>query len=145
MLRDGSPDTGPLEGLRVALDWARGVGAGGTLVLAVDTPFVPPDLLARLAEDGQRTGSVCLPESDGPRGFEPLCGWYPVSCLEDLNQILADGGRAFVDLVNRAPTMLLPLDEVRRYGDPAVQFVNVNRPETLEEAKRLLASDGVAV
>jgi molybdopterin-guanine dinucleotide biosynthesis protein A len=39
----------PLGGILTALDWAQGLGEARVLTVAVDTPFLPADLVERLA------------------------------------------------------------------------------------------------
>jgi molybdopterin-guanine dinucleotide biosynthesis protein A len=45
-----NPACGPLGGILTALDWAQGLGAARVLTVAVDTPFLPADLVERLAD-----------------------------------------------------------------------------------------------
>ncbi|MEZ5686863.1 MAG: NTP transferase domain-containing protein, partial [Paracoccaceae bacterium] len=52
VLRDGFMGEGPLAGLMAGLGWAEAQGAKALVTVAVDTPFVPADLVARLAGRG---------------------------------------------------------------------------------------------
>ena len=128
--RDGSPDLGPLEGLRVGLAWARELDMTGVLVLPVDLPLVSPDLLRHLLLEGEREGEggvprgAVVPESDGPRGYEPLCAWYSPDILDGVEAAMKEGAHAPAHVLERVAVHRVPLEVVARFGDPAVQFLN---------------------
>jgi hypothetical protein len=48
VLPDTLPDHGPLAGILAAMDWAESEGQAQVVTVAVDTPFLPSDLVARL-------------------------------------------------------------------------------------------------
>src|SRR5690349_18078252 len=72
---DVRTERGSLVGLHSALTHAR----EAALVVAWDMPFVSAPLLAELRRLGERRGAAVFPE--GLRGPEPLCAYYPRSCL----------------------------------------------------------------
>jgi molybdopterin-guanine dinucleotide biosynthesis protein A len=131
---DDPPGVGPLGGICAALSWARELGAPGVLALPVDTPLVPPDLLARILElaeaEGPFTGAV-VPRSLGPQGCEPLCAWYGADLLNSVRLGIRQGIRAPVRLLGRCSVRWVSLAEVSRFGDPEVVFHNLNRPADL--------------
>lgn len=130
--------TGVLGGILTALAWAEELGRDAAVVLACDMPFVPAALLRRLARDaGARR--VSLPESDGPRGMEPLCAVYGVGCADAITRALDRGERAIISFFSDVEVRRLPLAEVRRFGDPDRLFFNVNRPEERRRAEQLAA------
>jgi len=131
-----------LGGILTALAWAEELERDAAVVLACDMPFVPADLLRRLARDagGRR---VSLPESDGPRGMEPLCAVYGVGCSGAITRALDRGERAIISFFSEVEVRRLPLRAVRRYGDPDRLFFNVNRPEERRRAERL--AEGASV
>ena len=47
---------GPLAGVLAGMGWAAGEGAASVVSVSVDTPFIPHDLLHRLAEARGRSG-----------------------------------------------------------------------------------------
>lgn len=135
---DVRPGTGVLGGILTALEWAAELGRDAAVVLACDMPFVPPGLLRRLVRDaGARR--VSLPESDGPRGMEPLCAVYGVECADAIARALDRGERAIVSFFSNVDVRRLPLAEVRRFGHPERLFFNVNRPEERRRAEELAA------
>ncbi|KQB15515.1 molybdenum cofactor guanylyltransferase [Rhodobacter capsulatus] len=50
--RAGESGLGPMAGIRAGLDWAAERGAEALVSVATDTPFLPEDLVARLAAAG---------------------------------------------------------------------------------------------
>lgn len=135
---DVRPGTGVLGGILTALEWAEELGRDAAVVLACDMPFVSPGLLRRLARDaGPRR--VSLPESDGPRGMEPLCAVYGVECADAITRALDRGERAIISFFSDVEVRRLPLAEVRRFGDPDRLFFNVNRPDERRRAEQLAA------
>ena len=136
---DVRPGTGVLGGILTAVRWADELGRDAAVVLACDMPFVPAALLRRLARDG-RADRVSLPESDGPRGVEPLCAVYGVECAGPITRALDRGERAIISFFSDVEVRRLPLAEVRRFGDPDRLFFNVNRPAERRRAEELAAS-----
>jgi molybdopterin-guanine dinucleotide biosynthesis protein A len=134
---DARPGTGVLGGILTGVSWAAEDGLDLAVVVACDMPFLPASLLKELVERG---GSewITIPASDGPRGMEPLCAAYGVGCLPAIEAALDRGDRAVVSFLRDVAVRRLELEAVRRHGDPAHIFLNVNRPEDRERAERLL-------
>lgn len=136
---DVRPGAGVLGGILTGVEWARERGRDAALVLACDMPFVPAGLLRRLADEAA-ADLVSIAASDGPRGMEPLCAAYGIDCADAIGRALDRGERAVVSFFSDVEVRRLALDEVRRYGDPARMFFNVNRPDERREADRLAAA-----
>lgn len=126
---DEVPALGALGGVRTALQRADAAGRPGALCVACDLPFVSGGLLRELVARAGDGADAVVPESQGRRGVEPLCAFYSVRALPAVVAMLAAGERRAAELVTRIQTVRLPLDEVRRFGDPAVLFLNVNTPD----------------
>ncbi len=94
VLADRRVGLGPLGGLDAALARARADGFEGALILAADMPWTPSAALRKLVAAWERRGGVCLAASASPWGFEPLCGVYPATVLDELAGALAEGARA---------------------------------------------------
>lgn len=134
---------GWLPGVRVLPDVRTGEGALGglhaalaraesdILLVAWDMPFVPSVLLAELRRRGEAgDADAVLPSSDGSRrGVEPLCAWYAASCLPHVTAALEAGDRRVIAFHDAVRVDRMTLEEVERFGDPAVLFANVNTPE----------------
>lgn len=137
---------GPLVGVLAGLDWAADQGADRLATIAVDTPFLPRDLVSKLETVGQNDGvAVAVTptrrkqplKSGGGRGYDrhPTCAIWPVSVRTDLRNMLAAGERKmglFLDRHQAKPVC---------FQDP-VAFLNINRLEDLAQAEAILqASD----
>ncbi len=137
---------GPLAGVLAGLDWAAKQGADSIVTAAADTPFFPLDLVARLTQvaEGQahplvlattpRTGDESLKSGGGKRvNRHPTFGLWPVALRNDLRAALNDGLRKVVLWTDKhdGREALFP-------ADPFDPFFNVNTPEDLAQAEKLL-------
>jgi molybdopterin-guanine dinucleotide biosynthesis protein A len=139
--------------LRVTPDLRPGLGSLGGIYTAVagapapvvcvawDMPFVSPALVRALA-DGLARHDAVLPESDGRRGVEPLCAAYGPACLDPIAERLDAGDLRAISFHQRISVGILPLAEVRAYGDPAFLFFNVNTADDLARADELWRRHG---
>lgn len=134
---DSVPAAGPLGGIHAALQWATNEGHIGSVCVPCDAPFLAAGLLRALAERAN-SNAVVLPESGGRRGIEPLCAFYPVACLPDIERQLARGEYRLTDLLHGLATRRIPLSEVRHWGEPDHIFLNVNTPEDHRRAEELV-------
>jgi molybdopterin-guanine dinucleotide biosynthesis protein A len=133
---DVRPHLGSLGGIHAAI-----VRAGQpVLVVAWDMPFVSSGLLGALRERGIRADAV-LPESSSRRGLEPLCAYYSPACVPAIERRLDAHDMRVVSFFDDVRVERIPEHEVRRFGDPAVLFMNVNTPDDLALAERHAAHD----
>ena len=127
-LVDG-PGRGPAAGI---LGGAAAYPGRPLLVLACDLPRVPAGLLAELANSPEPDWA--LPRWAG--GREPLCALYGPAALAVLAARVAAGRFSLHDLDDLEGGGLavrhLEGEELRRFGDPAEVFLNLNTPEDLE-------------
>lgn len=126
---------GPLAGVLAGLDWAAEHLPDAELVasFATDAPFLPRDLVRRLAVALEEGGfDLACAQSNGQA--HPVFGLWPVSLRAALREALADGVRK-VDLW----TARYKLVEVEFLAEPVDPFFNANRPDDLAEAERLVA------
>lgn len=128
-----------LAGIHAALLEARQHAYDGVLVVACDMPFPSAALLRALARNAARSGAdVAAPESDGPRGLEPLFAYYSVRCVEPIERAVERGDLRVIAFHDEVILERMQLAEVMRYGDPATLFMNVNTPEERERAEAIL-------
>lgn len=137
VLADGQPDQpGPLAGVLAGLDWAASQGAETVVTAAADTPFFPRDLVERLRAHAGPSG-LCLaasPDETGRPRRHPTFGLWPVALREDLRTALAEGLRKIVLWTDRHDAGMAVFDSL-----PHDPFFNVNTPDDMAEAGRLLA------
>jgi molybdopterin-guanine dinucleotide biosynthesis protein A len=109
--------------------------------VAWDMPFVSAPLLRALAA-GLAAHDAMLPESGGRRGIEPLCAAYGPRCREAIAASLDAGDLRAVGFHPRITLGILPLSEIRRFGDPGHLFFNVNTADDLARAEGLWRRHG---
>lgn len=137
VVADVFPGMGPLAGLHAGLLAAR---APACLAVACDMPFASPDLARQLGETLERTGAdAAAPVWNGRP--EPLFAVYRRRVAAVAEAMLRTGGGRLADLLARLEVAQVTERELAAFGDPALLFMNVNRPEELDQARRLLAPD----
>ncbi len=127
---DARPNCGSLGGIYTAV----AAGAGAVLCVAWDMPFVDEGLLRALTT-GSAGWDAFLPESDNRRGVEPLCAVYGPACRAAIERRLDAGDLQAISFHPDVRVGILPLLDVRRFGDPDELFFNVNTPEDLDRAE----------
>lgn len=139
---DLRPGLGALGGILTGLHWAREDGRDGILAVACDMPFLSAELLAALlpaAAGTDRPPAVVIPEGRNRRGVEPLCAWYGTRCIDVIEARLEAGDRRMIAFHDDVRVVRMPLDEVRRFGDPDTLFLNVNTPADRDRAETIAA------
>jgi len=142
---DVRPDCGSLGGIYTAV----AAGPGPVLCVAWDMPFVSEGLLRALVT-GSAAWDAFLPESDpkglpdgrNRRGVEPLCAVYGPVCRGAIERRLDAGDLKAIAFHADVRVGILPLQEVRRFGDPDELFFNVNTPEDLDRAEAVWRQRG---
>jgi molybdopterin-guanine dinucleotide biosynthesis protein A len=126
---------GPLAGVLAGLDWAAEQGFDSIVTAAADTPFFPRDLVARLVEAAGPEGLALAGSRDeeGKLWRHPTFGLWPVALRDDLRSALQGGLRKIVLWTDAHHAGLAEFPA--RPFDP---FFNVNTPEDIAEAERLL-------
>jgi molybdopterin-guanine dinucleotide biosynthesis protein A len=139
VVADSIPDyAGPLAGVLAGLDWTAQNRSDCPMIVSVatDAPFLPTDLVARMA------GAIAAEEADlacAASGGQahPVIGLWPVRLREDLRRALTEEGLRKVDVwTARHRLAIVPFAD--RPVDP---FFNANRPEDLDAAAALLANE----
>lgn len=134
VVSDSIPDfAGPLAGVLAGLDWAAANVAGATHLasFATDTPFLPADLVARLADavaDGRHDLACAV--SNGRT--HPVFGLWSLALREDLRASLLSGMRKVDQWTAR-----YRLAAVEFPAQPYDPFFNTNTPEDLNEGERV--------
>jgi len=134
---DVRPGAGSLGGIYTAVLEAP----APVLCVAWDMPFIPVPLLELIAARLPGFDAV-LPESGGPRGLEPLCAAYSPACAGAIADSLAAGDFRAVSFHPRITLGIVPLADVRRFGDPELLFFNVNTADDLARANDLWRRHG---
>ena len=126
---------GPLAGVLAGMRWARAAHPDirRIVTVAVDTPFFPTDLVARLHQARAAAGARLACAASGGRRH-PVFGLWPVDMAGELEHALcAEGLRRIETFVTRHPFAVAEFSVV-----PCDPFFNINRPQDLKRAERLL-------
>ncbi|MGO4728500.1 MULTISPECIES: molybdenum cofactor guanylyltransferase MobA [unclassified Inquilinus] len=127
---------GPLAGILAVLDWAAATDPQIRTVASFpcDAPFIPRDLVARLAAVRLEQGAEIAMAASGGR-THPVVALWPVALRGDLRHALVvEDIRKIERWTARHPTAV-----VEFASNPVDPFLNSNTPEDLAEAERLLA------
>lgn len=127
---------GPLAGILTGLEYFNNRGVQSTHILSVptDAPFIPTNLVGRLASKLEgSTNRIVMANSVGR--VHPVVALWPLSLAAELRAALVEEDlRKILVFADRYPRSEVVWDESE--GDP---FFNINRPEDLEEAERRLS------
>lgn len=130
---------GPLAGVLTGMEWAAAQvpEAKWIVSVAADTPFPPRDLVQRFVAAVEAGDADLACAASGGR-THPVFGLWPVRLRGDLRAALVDEGIRKVDQWTARHRLV----EVEFGREPFDPFFNINFPEDLTAAERLLASAG---
>lgn len=122
---------GPAAGLRAALDWLtqKRPGLSGFYTAPVDAPFLPTDLVIRLAAAKRSAIAVT------PSGPHPTCAYWALSDLRAAFDGLPAGASPSLKSIAKR----CAADHVAFVDEAA--FANINTLDDVEAAQRLLADE----
>ncbi len=135
------PDTlpgqlGPLAGVLAAMrdTEANHPAASHVLTVPTDGPFLPTDLMARLADARHDGQTIAIASSSGEQ--HPIVALWPVSLADELERwILSDGKRRVRDFQRRYPLAEVIFPLIQTENGTIDPFLNVNTPEELAAAE----------
>ncbi|MBT4042373.1 MAG: molybdenum cofactor guanylyltransferase MobA [Rhodospirillaceae bacterium] len=124
---------GPLAGILTGMEWLQEHRPGVNLMLSIPTdgPFLPLDLVARLAAAKMDGARIACAKS-GDRTHPPIALW-DVDLAADLRRAMEDEDMRKIDLW----TARYNLVHVEWSVAPFDPFFNANRPEDLARAEGL--------
>lgn len=130
---------GPLAGVLAGMRWTalQHPVATHTLTVSSDAPFLPTDLVARLAAalaDHPRAIAVARSGDE----LHPVIGLWPVALADDLEAALKSGVRKVLAWTDRHGTVPVDFPFIEAAGHRIDPFFNANTPADLDEARRLL-------
>ncbi|MFC7538088.1 molybdenum cofactor guanylyltransferase [Sphingomonas sp. GCM10030256] len=130
VLLDDPEIGGPLAGLAAAARAAEADGCSHLLSLPCDMPFLPGDLLERLAGSIGDAGVAVAASGGQPH---PVCALWSVEALREIGAYRQEGRRSLKGLAKRVGIIAVAW--------PQGAFANVNTPEELAEAERRIESE----
>ncbi len=130
VIPDEIADAGPLAGVLAGLAFARDRGFDFVCTLAVDAPFAPVDLVARLHAARIAESAAMAAAASGGRRHHVIALW-PVNMADDLRRALTEEElRKAETFVSRQTPAIAAWPDA-----PHDPFFNVNRPEDLLAAE----------
>ncbi|HJX84890.1 MAG TPA: molybdenum cofactor guanylyltransferase [Candidatus Angelobacter sp.] len=122
---------GPLGGVHAALTHST---TELNLIIAVDTPFLVPELLRYLAE--RATDASCMIVAPRIAGHvQPLCAVYSRKFLPIAAAALQTGKYKLASLFPQESTLVVTEPELEEFAFTANMFENLNTPEDMERAR----------
>jgi len=132
---------GPLAGILAGLEWAAAIKARWLLSVAGDTPFFPVDIAERLISSVQQDEIVVAASN---RGLHPVFALWPTEFAQELRGHLESGGsRKVLAFIQDHAHASVPFADVTLPGGRIDPFFNINTPEDLAEARRLLQDGSI--
>ena len=136
VIEDMYPGQGPLAGIHAAL---AGTRAELNLIVAVDMPFLEPELLSYLVAQARRTTAlVVVPAAGG--GLQPLCAVYRQALAGIAERSLRAGENKIDKLFSQVETRVIELEDLERNGFTEGMFRNLNTAQDWQEAKLKLST-----
>ncbi len=127
VVEDVFPDRGPLGGIHAAL---ASTETDLNLVLAVDLPLVPGELLEYLLAKAWGTEAVAtVPHFE--EGWQPLCAVYRKGFAKAADEALRGGQNAVHALLESQPCRVLSEAELLKAGFSRALFRNLNTVDDL--------------
>ncbi len=127
-------ERGPLGGIHAGLSKSR---SEWNFVVACDMPFVNTELVSFMAQQLDDC-DILLPRFE--QRLEPLHGFYSRRVLPTVERLLQQGKTTVKDLVSKCNTNYIEEETIRRFDPTGMSLWNLNTPEDLEAARRLLTS-----
>jgi molybdopterin-guanine dinucleotide biosynthesis protein A len=143
LLADRWPGEGPLGGILTALYTMKNseAGAAWALITSCDMPFLTAEFLVFLRERALTSqAQVVVPQS--ANGLEPLCACWHASASAGVQLAFDSGVRKVTEAMKRLPVEVLDESVWKRFDTESRLFWNMNTPEDLAEARRILGAPG---
>ncbi len=130
-LIDESVNGGPISGLSSALTFAASRNATHVMIMPCDTPFLPIDLMSRLAASiGQANAAIAFCNGR----LHAVCSLWRVEAAHSLPSYLALGRRSLIGFAEA-----IGFTKVEWSGDHLDPFLNINNDSDLANAEIILA------
>lgn len=137
---------GPLAGVLAGMRWSllHAPEARWVVTATSDVPFLPTDLVARLAAAvANRPIAIALAQSRG--GLHPAIGLWSVALADDLEQQLGAGVRKVLQWTDQQGAVAVPFDPTKIGSQVIDPFFNANTPDDIETVRSTLAGAGASI
>ena len=134
LVPDEQPGAGPLAAIATGM---RAAAADLYLVASCDIPFVTTELLQYLVAAARGVDAVVPTVTDRN---QPLCAVYAQGCLPAIGQALSSGRRRMDSFFADVQVRRIAEAELAQFGSPEQLFFNVNTPDDLALAQRMIVA-----
>lgn len=133
-IKDITPHQGPLVGLYSGLVASKSFY---NFVVAGDMPFLSTDLIKYMKEK-VNDADIVVPKTR--QGIEPLHAIYSKNCLGVIKLKIEDEKEkhSLDSIFSQLKIKYISEEEICQFSLPEIAFLNINTPEELEKAKRLV-------
>lgn len=138
VVEDILPERGPLGGIYSALKCAA--VREWNLILAVDTPAIPPSFLNALLEIARNSKATVTVPRIGSYA-QPLCAVYRPDFALAAEKSLNAGRNKIDSLFSAVSTRVVEEDEIKNLGFTADIFDNVNTAEDWQRMQQRFGTD----
>jgi molybdopterin-guanine dinucleotide biosynthesis protein A len=129
VVEDRTPSQGPLGAIHSALLSSE---TDLNLIIAVDQPLIPSQLLNYLIERAGSAEAIVTAPRLSPQGWQPLCGVYRREFAACAEKALLDGHFAIHPLLDGVRALAVTEAELAARGFPSSVFLNINTPDDLD-------------
>lgn len=132
------PGMGPMVGILTAF---KITSTDYIFVAACDMPFLNQHVIELIVNQGQGY-DVTLPKV-GDKA-DPLHALFSRKCYESMHAFLKSEGRSlnrYIDTLPKEKIRYISEEEIKKIDPHALSLFNMNTPEELEKAKKLIAGD----
>ena len=109
-------------------------------IAACDTPFLKMDLIKAIVQHVDSCVDVVIPRTNV--GIEPLCAVYSRRSFQSVQTALEQNDLKIRNLFNKLNVKEVPETVLRKMDPGLISFFNINTPEDLEKANRIVNQDG---
>jgi len=109
-------------------------------IAACDTPFLKKDLVKVIVQHIDSSTDVVIPRTDV--GIEPLCAVYSRRCLQTVQGALEQNNLKIRNVFNKLKVKEVPETVLRKKDPGLASFFNINTPDDLEQANRMINENG---
>ena len=104
-------------------------------ICAWDMPFLQKKVVEALCAVSP-TADIVVPEWEGR--LQPLCAIYQKSCLPIFESAIAQKNYKIESVFPQLHVHIVPMAEIKKINPNGISFMNINRPEDLKIAQKLM-------
>jgi molybdopterin-guanine dinucleotide biosynthesis protein A len=109
-------------------------------VTACDTPFLRTALIRVLLDELEPKRDVIMPVTE--EGHQPLCAIYSKRCIKPIEHQLQHEDPKIVNFFSKVKVKEVPEEKLRAADPNLKSFFNINTPQDLAAAEKMLVEDG---